>query len=225
MKHSDSMVKIAPALLAAQAELDTVPLDDNKNNFNKRYTSLGTILEKAKEVLNKHDMVIIQPGDASDLAGHLNIETVILHKSGEFVSGVFSVPYGDMTPQKAGSAITYARRYSAASILGLVSEADDDGASASAPPATKPAASKPAPKSQPKPDPKPAPKKEERTSAELKEGAIKAIKACMDSRKVNPNNAAELDVRVEKAVNYSRGKVTDIDFKNIQDLAKVYFDA
>tara|TARA_R110000824_G_scaffold526_8_gene3365 strand:+ start:2504 stop:3220 length:717 start_codon:yes stop_codon:yes gene_type:complete len=238
MKHSESMSNIAPALLEVQKKLEAVPKDDKKNNFGKRYTNLGTILRVAKEHLNENGMVILQGGEGSTLTGHLNIETTILHVSGEYISGVFSVPYGDMTPQKAGSAITYARRYSAASLLGMVSEEDDDGEASSSSPAeevrppvgNRPKAN-PAPKPKPKAAPKPAPKPTEaRSSADLKEGAVKSIKACMESRKNSPNDAVSIDMRVEKTVEYSRtmkekGLMTDTDFRNVQDLSKVYFDA
>lgn len=230
MKHSESMSKIAPALLEVQRKLEAIPKDEKRNNFGKRYTNLGTILRVAKEALNGNDMVILQGGDGSTLNGHLNIETTILHTSGEYISGTFSVPYGDMTPQKAGSAITYARRYSAAALLGMVSEEDDDGEASSVPAQKsieKKALPKAPPKAAPKPQSKPKPT-EARSSEELKEGAIKSIMACMESKKKNPNDAVNLDMRVEKTVEYARtmkekGGMTDTDFRNVQDLSKVYF--
>lgn len=238
MKHSESLSNIAPALLEAQKEIDVVPKDERRNNFGKRYTNLGTILRVAKEALRKQGMVILQTGEQSTVQGLLNMETVILHESGEYISGTISIPYGDSTPQKAGSAITYARRYSAASLLGMVSEEDDDGESASVPekkdskPSSPPAAKKPQPVTKPKIT-KPAAEKpvsEGRTSAELQTEAIKTIKTCEKSRKADPNRAVELDGRVESCVNYSKKmeklkKMTEADLRVVLDFARNYFDA
>jgi hypothetical protein len=54
-----------------------------------------------------------------------------MHESGEFISSTLTLKPVKDDPQGRGSAITYARRYAYASILGLVSDADDDGNRAS----------------------------------------------------------------------------------------------
>jgi hypothetical protein len=56
--------------------------------------------------------------------------TTIYHESGESISG--SHPLPDITdPQKFGSAITYARRYSICAILSITADEDDDANTAS----------------------------------------------------------------------------------------------
>jgi hypothetical protein len=49
-----------------------------------------------------------------------------MHKSGEWIEDTLVLPLSKRDPQAAGSAITYARRYSLQAIAGVPS-ADDDG--------------------------------------------------------------------------------------------------
>ena len=68
------------------------------------------------------------PISGEGLAG---VETIIMHESGEFISGEFLLKCSKNDPQGMGSAITYARRYGLQSACGIPSE-DDDGNAASA---------------------------------------------------------------------------------------------
>lgn len=61
----------------------------------------------------------------------VSVETILLHSSGEWSRSTLMVPVvGAATPQSIGSAVTYARRYALASMVGLA-QADDDGNSSS----------------------------------------------------------------------------------------------
>jgi len=55
---------------------------------------------------------------------------MILHSSGESISGRYPLRPQQNTPQAYGSALTYARRYSLAAMVGVVAD-DDDGNAAS----------------------------------------------------------------------------------------------
>lgn len=57
--------------------------------------------------------------------------TTLLHTSGQYISSRLVLYSKDNSPQAIGSAITYARRYSLAAIVGVVTE-DDDGEAAMA---------------------------------------------------------------------------------------------
>ena len=56
----------------------------------------------------------------------LKLETTIMHESGEYMSSVMPMPVAKKDAQGYGSAMTYARRYSIASMFGIA-QADDDG--------------------------------------------------------------------------------------------------
>lgn len=116
---------LAEALLAAQAEMPAVDRDKENPHFKNRFTSLDNLLAKARPVLNRHGLVLMQ---APDLEGDvLVLRTILMHSSGEKM--VFSAPLASAKndPQSQGSAITYMRRYSAASMLAIADQEDDDG--------------------------------------------------------------------------------------------------
>jgi hypothetical protein len=60
----------------------------------------------------------------------VTVETVLAHKSGEWMRGTSAAPVVKADPQGVGSAITYLRRYSLAAVCGIAQE-DDDGNAAS----------------------------------------------------------------------------------------------
>ncbi|EAE2768887.1 TPA: ERF family protein, partial [Listeria monocytogenes] len=62
----------------------------------------------------------------------VGVKTILMHASGEFVEfDPFMLPLDKNTAQGAGSALTYARRYTLSAAFGIASDEDDDGNSAS----------------------------------------------------------------------------------------------
>ena len=91
-----------------------------------RYADIGAVWEAVRNVLPKHGLSVVQtmrPRDDGKAAMH----TMLMHVSGQWISGECVLPAPKQDPQGYGSAITYARRYSLSAILGVVSEEDDDG--------------------------------------------------------------------------------------------------
>ena len=118
------------ALVAALGELSEVPKGQTASAGTYQYTfaDLASVLTYVRPILAGHGLAVTQPVTALD--GNVVVETVILHTSGESLAfGKLSMPRGQ-TPQQTGAAITYARRYSLLSTLGLAT-VDDDGAAAS----------------------------------------------------------------------------------------------
>src|ERR1041384_7781223 len=116
---------LAEALLAAQSEMPAVERDQENPHFKSQFTSLDNLLSKARPVLNRHGLVLIQ---APDMEGEqLVLRTIVLHCSGEKMT--FSAPLtpAKNDPQGQGAAITYMRRYSAAAVLAIADQEDDDG--------------------------------------------------------------------------------------------------
>lgn len=98
--------------------------------FQSQYAPLSQVLEEAKKVLRDHGLFIYQQvGGTPDKAQCIWVESVIAHENGaEIRSGRLYLPIPDKKPQTAGSAITYARRYSLMAILGVAGEDEDDDA-------------------------------------------------------------------------------------------------
>lgn len=141
MKTSESISKIAPALLAAQKIITYAAKDSANQHFKSTYANLESVIEAVKAPLNDHGIIFLQTFSPS-VSGFLSLSTRLMHESGEWIEDEMTVPLQKNDAQGYGSAATYARRYSLAAITGLY-QADDDGHEAS----------KPAPKSEPTPAP------------------------------------------------------------------------
>lgn len=130
MKTSESIGKIAAALLKAQTEMGGAKKGAANPYFKSRYADLGAVLEACKELLNQNEITILQPHSTCAHTGKKFVETVLVHSSGEFISGQTEIVCSkENDPQAQGSAITYARRYGLQSLLSMPAE-DDDGESA-----------------------------------------------------------------------------------------------
>lgn len=95
-----------------------------------KYLNLATLLKNIKPIFEKHDIAFSQKvtfdstGDGRQTLG--TVETIIFDENEQ--QTVCSYPFfvtGD--PQQVGSAITYARRYSLTTVLGIFPDKDDDG--------------------------------------------------------------------------------------------------
>lgn len=125
MRTSDSIMKIAPALLKAQREMEGAKKDSNNPFFKSKYSDFNAVLEACKGPLNDNGIVILQPHKLEN--NIMVVETILLHESGEFISGETQVVVAKQNdPQALGSAQSYAKRYGLQSIVALPSE-DDDG--------------------------------------------------------------------------------------------------
>jgi len=69
-------------------------------------------------------------GDSRPTSDYIGVESILTHESGEFVAERILIPLteekGKSKVQSAGSTLTYLRRYSWASILGMYSDEDTD---------------------------------------------------------------------------------------------------
>ena len=128
MNRSESITKIAAALVKAQGTMGNA-LKDSKNPFFKSsYADLNAVREACLPALNANGVSVLQPTVSVD--GKSFVETVLLHESGEFISSLTEVLCAKQNdPQAHGSGISYARRYGLQSLVNLGS-ADDDGESA-----------------------------------------------------------------------------------------------
>jgi len=127
MERSTSLSNLAAALSLAQAEMPEAVKDKVNPQFGSLYADLGSIIRTARPILAKHGLSVVQFVEDS-APGILAMSTMVLHTTGEYISAICTMPLGDkLTPQKYGSAITYARRYAFAAAIGIVSDIDDDG--------------------------------------------------------------------------------------------------
>lgn len=131
MKTSESISKIASALLQAQKAITFAAKDASNPFFKSKYADLPTVIDAIKPALNEAGIVFIQSATPSE-SGMLALTTRLIHESGEWLEDVATAPLQKNDPQGYGSAITYLRRYSLAAFTGLYQD-DDDGQAASQP--------------------------------------------------------------------------------------------
>jgi len=118
------MKELYKALAAFQDEVPTIK--KNATGYGYKFADLEEINKVIKPLLKKHGLGYTQPLD------NWCLRTVLFHiESGETIESTVSIPSdvelkGQNTFQVMGSAITYLRRYSLSSILGLVTDEDAD---------------------------------------------------------------------------------------------------
>lgn len=125
MNKSDSIANIAVALCEVQ-KTELFALTSKKNPFFKsKYADISSVWDAIREPLTSNGLAITQTF-ANDNMDGVTIETTLIHISGEYISGSLYIKPEKNTPQGAGSAITYGRRYALMAIVGISPE-DDDG--------------------------------------------------------------------------------------------------
>lgn len=151
-------VHLYAAIHAAQANIETVRKNGENPHYKSRYATLDEVWETVRKAVNDAGLIVfctVENGTCATvkieekvfnsatkkwevvaLEKEMVTARIVTHlaetKSGEEITCAFpfSVPIGD--PQKVGSAMTYARRYTLTALLEIVTGdgADDDGEAA-----------------------------------------------------------------------------------------------
>jgi len=116
--------KIAVAMVKVQAGIKAAAKSKLNPFFKNKYADLGSVWEACHEALTANGIAVIQSPEFRD--GVMLLKTTLLHESGESISGEYLIRPVKDDPQGYGSAVTYARRYSLASMIGIIQD-DDDG--------------------------------------------------------------------------------------------------
>jgi hypothetical protein len=124
VKKSESTKELAVSLAAVQGSIQDAKIDSKNPHFKSAYASLESNLQSARKLLSQNGLAVTQGVIHSDK--EVILETTLLHKSGEFLTYEMPLILDKSNMQGLGSAITYARRYSLAALVGIGTE-DDDG--------------------------------------------------------------------------------------------------
>lgn len=116
----------AAALAKVQAEIGGAVRDSVNPHFRSKYADLESVWGAWQKIGPKHGFGIVQTGGVVD--GQWVLTTALIHESGQQVQGHIPLlnSKGDM--QGLGSALTYARRYGLAAMVGICPEDDDANA-------------------------------------------------------------------------------------------------
>lgn len=128
MQQSESIAGLAAALVQFQGQVEGAKKTAVNPHLKNKYADLASIWEAIREPLSAAGLSVVQLPAPSD-AGTLKLRTRLIHASGEWLESEIQMPLAKSDPQGYGSALTYARRYSLAAMLGIIQE-DDDGEAA-----------------------------------------------------------------------------------------------
>lgn len=118
-------VNLLKKLAKVKSELQAVTKGANNPFFKSKYADLNTHLDEVEPRLEKHGLMLLQPV-ALTSNGENTVSSIIVDiESGEELVSVMKL-VGETDMQKAGSAITYARRYTLGALLSMKA-IDDDG--------------------------------------------------------------------------------------------------
>ncbi len=107
-------------LFNLQQEIGTISKDASNPFYKSKYFDINSLIKQLNPLLAKHKLLLIQP-----IMDNMITSRIVCIENGGSVDSSLTLP--DINdPQKLGSAITYYRRYTLASLLGLQAE-DDDG--------------------------------------------------------------------------------------------------
>lgn len=140
MQTSPEINELAAALAKAQGDISAAHKEQANPFYHSRYADLASVWDACRVPLAKNGLAVSQIVGDDD--GRITVHTLLMHGSGQWISGRISMApvrekkgegYATASdPQAMGSAITYARRYALAAMVGVAPE-DDDGNRASRP--------------------------------------------------------------------------------------------
>lgn len=180
-------MSIYTKLLAAKKQIGTVAKNAKNPHFKNTYADINALIEAVEPILLENGLVLLQP-----IKEGAQYTEIVDAESGEKIESYLLLP-NIPDPQKLGSAVTYFRRYTLQSLLGLKAE-DDDANLAS------------------KPQPTPQPKA---TPIATAQANTNTPKATPQKQWLNPNtaqwkNAVEKKVTIDEVKkHYSISKVNE----------------
>ena len=127
--QSETIGALAAALSKAQADITGALKDSNNPFFKSKYADLASCWDACRKQLAANNLAVIQTVWVNWERDESVLRTTLAHSSGEWIQSDVPIRAKDGSPQAAGSAITYARRYALTAIVGLA-QIDDDAEAA-----------------------------------------------------------------------------------------------
>jgi hypothetical protein len=121
MNKSENINELAKALSAAQIEMSGAYKDSKNPFFKSSYADLKQVMQVFQTYYAPKGLAV------SQLVGLGEIETILMHESGQYISTICLLPLAKQNdPQAMGISISYMRRYALSAVLGVY-QTDDDG--------------------------------------------------------------------------------------------------
>ena len=117
-------MSIYKKLFKMTSTMDKMKKDSKNPFYNSKYFDINQLIEAVRPALIAEDLLLLQPIENGAVGTR-----IIDIESGEFVEAFLQLP--DLQdPQKIGACVTYYRRFTLGSLIGIEAE-DDDGNTAS----------------------------------------------------------------------------------------------
>lgn len=127
MKMSPAIGQLAEALSKAQGAMRGAEKDRDNPFFKSSYATLASVIEAIREPFAANKLAFMQPTRV-EADGSMTVETIVMHASGEWISGEATAKPVKTDPQGIGSLISYLKRYGLQAMAGVASRDDDDDA-------------------------------------------------------------------------------------------------
>lgn len=129
--RSPEIKELAAALAKAQGAMENAKKDSENPAFkrdgkNSTYADLASVWTAIRKPMADNGLAVLQW--PRTVENGVEIETELLHESGQFMRDILWLPCPQMTVHAVGSAITYGRRYALMAIAGIAPEEDDGNA-------------------------------------------------------------------------------------------------
>ncbi len=129
MNQSEAINELVTALAKAQGKMKPAVFNKVNPHFKNRYADFTAIMDACRLPLSDNGLSVMQYCET--LGEKLMLVTMLAHTSGQWIKSQFPLTTTQNTSQAIGSAMTYGKRYCLSSMLGIVSDEDDDGEAAS----------------------------------------------------------------------------------------------
>lgn len=129
LTHSVEIGALALALAEAHKAFKPLKKETINPFFKSKYADLAGVIEATDEGLSKNGLAIVQSPMMNGTS--ITVTTMLVHSSNQWMRADLTLPTDKATAQGAGSAITYARRYSYQAFVSVAADVDDDGNQAS----------------------------------------------------------------------------------------------
>lgn len=131
MEKSPEIGELCAALAKAQMSMEGARKDKTNPHFKAAYADIASVWEAIRDPLAAAGLAIMQW--PRTVEGGVEIETILTHQSGQYISDILSMPCTPMNAHGIGSAITYGRRYALMAVVGVAPVDDDANGAVGAP--------------------------------------------------------------------------------------------
>jgi hypothetical protein len=132
---SETIDQLAAALSIAQGQIEDATKSSKNDFYKSKYADLASVRAAVRQPFADNGLSVVQ--FPRTVPGGVEVETMLLHSSGEFMAETLFMPVKH-EPHPIGSGISYARRYALMSIANLAADDDDGNAAQTARPVAEP---------------------------------------------------------------------------------------